>query len=171
MAAERLGVTAVFVGDGPLAEELRQRFPSARLLGWRDGAGVCDAMRAAKALVFPSLWYEGQPLAVLEAKSLGTPIIVADRCAARDEIEHEASGLWFTAGDAGALQAAMARLDDPALAARLSRGAYESYWRDPPTLARHVERLTALYRDMLARAGRGRRAGEPLQARPSPASA
>ncbi len=158
-AAERLGVTAVFVGDGPLAAELRQRFPSARLLGWRDGAGVRDAMRAAKALVFPSLWYEGQPLTVLEAKALGTPVIIADRCAGRDEIEHEVSGLWFSAGDAGALQAAMARLNDPALAARLSRGAYESYWREPPTLARHVERLTALYHDMLARAGRGRRDG------------
>jgi hypothetical protein len=47
------------------------------------------------------------------------------------------------------------------LAARLSRGAYESYWRDPPTLARHVERLTGLYRDMLARAGQGRRGGRP----------
>ena len=160
-AAEHLGVAAVFVGDGPLAEELRRRFPSARPLGWRDGAGVRDAMRAAKALVFPSLWYEGQPLAVLEAKALGTPVIVADRCAARDEIEHEASGLWFSAGDAGARQAAMARLDDPVLAARLSRGAYESYWRDPPTLARHVERLTALYRDMLARAGQGTRGGHP----------
>jgi hypothetical protein len=31
--------------------------------------------------------------------------------------------------------------------------------RDPATLARHVERLTALYRGMLARAGRRRRAG------------
>jgi hypothetical protein len=46
------------------------------------------------------------------------------------------------------------------LVARLSRGAYESYWRDPPTLARHVERLTALYRDMLARAGQGPRSGD-----------
>ncbi|MGA9823384.1 MAG: glycosyltransferase family 4 protein, partial [Methylocystis sp.] len=142
--------------------ELRSRFPSARLLGWRDGAGVRDAMRAAKALVFPSLWYEGQPLAVLEAKALGTPVIVADRCAARDEIEDGASGLWFSAGDVNALQAAMARLDDPALAARLSRGAYESFWRDPPTLARHVERLTVLYRDMLARAGRGAAASSPV---------
>jgi glycosyltransferase involved in cell wall biosynthesis len=154
-AAERLGVAPVFVGDGPLTDELRSRFPSARLLGWRDGAGVREAMRAAKALVFPSLWYEGQPLTVLEAKALGTPVIVADRCAGRDEIEHEASGLWFAAGDVGALAAAMAKLDDPALLARLSQGAYESYWRDPPTLARHVERLTALYRDMLARSGQG----------------
>jgi hypothetical protein len=53
----------------------------------------------------------------------------------------------------------MARLDDSASDARLSGGAHESYWRDPPTLARHVERLTALYRDTLTRAGQGRRGG------------
>jgi glycosyltransferase involved in cell wall biosynthesis len=29
---------------------------------------VRAAIRAARALVFPSLWYEGQPLTVLEAK-------------------------------------------------------------------------------------------------------
>ena len=79
-------------------------------------------MRAAKALVFPSLWYKGQPLTVLEAKALGTPVIVADRCAGRDEIAHEASGLWFAAGDAGALQAAMARLRTIPLWPRGCRG-------------------------------------------------
>ena len=86
-AAAKLGVPATFVGDGPLKEELRARFPNARLLGWQDSENVRQAMRAARALVFPSLWFEGQPLTVLEAKALGTPVIVADQCAGRDEIE------------------------------------------------------------------------------------
>lgn len=149
-AAAKLGVPATFVGDGPLKEELRARFPNARLLGWQDSENVRQAMRAARALVFPSLWFEGQPLTVLEAKALGTPVIVADQCAGRDEIEDGVSGLWFASGDAGALAGAMSRLSDAGLVTRMSQAAYESYWRAPATLIRHVERLDALYRDMLA---------------------
>ncbi len=149
-AAERLGVTANFIGDGPLAAELRERFPRARLHGWKSSGEVREAMREARALVFPSLWREGQPLTVLEAKALGLPVIVADQCAGREEIEDGASGLWFASGDAVALAEAMRRLEDPATVERMARAAYESYWRAPSTLERHVEKLTELYRAMLA---------------------
>jgi glycosyltransferase involved in cell wall biosynthesis len=149
-AAQRIGAGVDFVGDGPLAEELAQRFPQARLLGWRDPAYVREAMRNARALVLPSLWHEGQPLAVLEAKALGTPVIVADQCAGRDEVEDGVTGLWFKSGDVASLAEALERMRDDAEAARMSQAVYASYWRDPPTLARHVDRLTALYRDMLA---------------------
>jgi glycosyltransferase involved in cell wall biosynthesis len=141
-----------FVGDGPAAAELRAKYPDARLLGWQSGPAVREAIRAARALVFPSLWYEGQPLTVLEAKGLGTPVIVSDGCAGREEIEDGVAGLWFKGGDLDALTQALVRLRDDALIIRLSRGAYASFWSDPPTPTRHVERLTAIYGAMLARA-------------------
>src|SRR5947199_402834 len=94
-AARRAGIVPTFVGDGPAAAELRAKYPEARLLGWQSAPAVREAIRAARALVFPSLWYEGQPLTVLEAKGLGTPVIVADGCAGREEIEDGVSGLWF----------------------------------------------------------------------------
>jgi glycosyltransferase involved in cell wall biosynthesis len=150
-AAEQAGVTPVFIGDGPIADELRARYPNARLLGWRSPREARAAMRAARALVFPSLWYETLGLTALEAKAMGTPVIVSDICAAREKIEDGLNGLWFKSGDAAALAAAITRLEDDALVTRLSAGAYESYWRDPPTLARHVERLAAIYEEMLAR--------------------
>ena len=150
-AAARAGVTPTFIGDGPIAEELRARFPNAVCLGWRRPEDARDRMRSARALVFPSLWYEGQPLTVLEAKAMGTPVVVSDICAGREEIEDGVSGLWFKSGDAGALTQALERMKDDALVARLSQGAYRSFWRDPPTLERHVERVTAIYGDMLAR--------------------
>jgi glycosyltransferase involved in cell wall biosynthesis len=148
-ACERAGVSPAIIGDGPAADELRARFPNVRMLGWQDPVQVREHMRAARALVFPSLWYEGQPLTVLEAKAMGTPVIVSDICAGREEIEHGVSGLWFKSGDADALATALERLKDDALTARLSQGAYESFWRDPPTLARHVERIMAVYHSML----------------------
>lgn len=152
-AAARADVTPVFIGDGPVAEELRARFPEARFLGWLPPSEVRAAMRAARALVFPSLWYEGQPLTVLEAKAMGTPVVVSDICAGREEIEDGVSGLWFASADVAALADALTRLRDDALATRLSHGAYDAFWRDPPTLTRHVERVLGVYREMLGRRG------------------
>lgn len=150
-AAARIGGAATFIGDGPVAAEIAQRFPDARLLGWKSPQEAAAALRAARALVFPSIWYEGQPLTVLEAKAMGTPVIVSDACAGREEVENETTGLWFKSGDCYALARAMTRLRDDAVVSSISRAAYDSYWRDPPTLERHVQRIVAVYGDMLAR--------------------
>ena len=150
-AAERAGVTPVFIGDGPVADELRARFSDARLLGWRSPADTRAAMRQARALIFPSLWYEGQPLTVLEAKALGTPAIISDGCAARESISDGVSGLLFTSGDAASLADAINRLKDDALATGMSRAAYDDYWRAPATLERHIDETLRVYEEMRAR--------------------
>lgn len=145
-AARRLGVRPVFVGEGPMRDELASRYPEADLRGWHDQAGVAAAMRAARALVFPSLWYEGQPLTVLEAKGLATPVIVSDGCAGRDSVEHGITGLWFRRGDAGDLASAMAQLRHDGTVARMSRASHAAFWRDPPSIERHVAEIVKVYR-------------------------
>lgn len=148
-AARKIGMIATFVGDGPIAAEIAARFPEARILGWKREEEVRTLMRGARALVFPSLWYEGQPLTVLEAKALGVPVVVADHCAGSDEIENGVSGLWFKSGDVDDLARALAELRDDARVAAMSRAAYDSYWKDPRTLERHVDGLVAIYHEML----------------------
>ena len=149
-AARRAGIIPTYVGDGPAAAELRAQYPEARVLGWHSGPAVREAIRAARALVFPSLWYEGQPLTVLEAKGLGTPVIVADMCAGREEIEDGVSGLWFKGGDVDSLAHALNAIADDDLVTRLSAAAYASFWSDPPSLQTHIERITSVYSSMLA---------------------
>jgi glycosyltransferase involved in cell wall biosynthesis len=151
-AARKAALRPTYVGDGPIAGEIAARYPESRLLGWKDAAGVQAAMRAARALVFPSLWYEGQPLTVLEAKGLGVPVVVSDACAGREEVEDRVTGLWFRSDDSDDLARALMRLRDDATVAAMSKAAYEAYWRDPLTLDRHVGRITALYEELLARA-------------------
>ena len=149
-AARRLGIKPVFVGDGPVAAELVSRYPEARVMGWQNHEAVRTHMRQARALVFPSLWYEGQPLTVLEALSVGTPVIVSDGCAARDAVSDRVSGLWFRSGDAADLARAMSEIAIDGFAARLSRGAYDAFWTDPPTIDRHVGALVGIYGDLVA---------------------
>lgn len=150
-AADRAGVAPTFLGDGPVAAELRRRFPNAVILGWQTPERTRQRMRNARALVFPSVWYEGQPLTVLEAKALGTPVVVSDLCAAREAIEDGVDGLWFKSAEVSALAEALARIKDDAFVTRLSRAAYESFWRDPPTLDAHAARLAAVYDAMIDR--------------------
>jgi glycosyltransferase involved in cell wall biosynthesis len=83
---------------------------------------------------------------------MGTPVVVSDGCAGREEIEDGVAGLWFANGDADALASALTRLGDDSLAARLSRGAYQSFWSKPPTLERHVEAVLSVYQCALLHA-------------------
>lgn len=150
-AARKAGLIPTFVGDGPIAAELATRFPEARLLGWQNEDQVHTLMRGARALVFPSLWYEGQPLTVLEAKALGLPVIVSDDCAGRDEVENGVTGLWFKSNDADDLARALVEMRDDARVTAMSHAAYRAYWSDPRTLERHTEGLLSIYCHMLDR--------------------
>ncbi|PPD45523.1 MAG: glycosyl transferase family 1 [Methylocystis sp.] len=152
-AAQRAGVIPVFIGDGPIAGELAARFPQARLLGWRAPAEVREAMRAARALVFPSLWYETFGLTALEAKAIGTPTIVADGCAAREAVENGVTGLWFRSGDVDSLASAIREANNDAVIAQMAQAAYDAYWAAPATLERHVAETLKVYDEMLAREG------------------
>ncbi|MGJ3264200.1 MAG: glycosyltransferase family 4 protein [Salinarimonas sp.] len=150
-AAATAGVPAVFVGDGPEAEAIRAANPQARLLGWQAPARVAALMRAARALVFPSLWYETQGLVALEAQAAGTPVIVSDGCAAREFVRDGETGLHVPAGDVQALVARLVRLArEPGLAARLGEAAQAAFQADPPSRAAHVAALEAVYDEAAA---------------------
>ena len=165
-AARRAGVRAVFVGDGTERADLAARYPEAVMLGWRDAAGVQALMRQARALVFPSVWYEGQPLTVYEALACGTPVIVSDACAGREAVSDGETGFWFRSGDPDALAAHLGRLSDDGLAARMGWAAHDRYWSAPLSLDAHLGRLEAVYESVMREAtARGRAAGT-VKARP-----
>lgn len=150
-AARDCGVKAVFVGDGPSAQEITAANPAATITGWVSQERVREYLSKARALVFPSLWYEAQPLVVLEAAARGVPAVVSDGCAAAESVRDGMTGLLFKNGDATSLASALRRLSDDDLVRRLGRGAYETYWADPPVLERHVAELERAYRVVLGR--------------------
>ena len=155
-AARRAGVKAVFVGDGPERDSLASHYPEAVMLGWRDPEAVAALMRSARALVFPSIWYEGQPLTVLEALACGAPVVVSDACAGREAVVDGETGYWFRSGDPEALAEHLRRLSDDALALRMGRAAHARYWTSPLTLGAHLDRLMGVYETVL-RTGAARR--------------
>jgi glycosyltransferase involved in cell wall biosynthesis len=152
--AAQAGVSAKLVGDGPQLPALREAYPGLTFLGWLDAANVQLALRSARALVFPSLWYETLGMVVQEALAAGVPVIVADGTAAREAVQVGENGVLFKHQDVSDLANRMAALahDDEAIA-RMSAGAYRSYWSDPPTLESHVQSLQGVYRQCMATAG------------------
>jgi glycosyltransferase involved in cell wall biosynthesis len=69
----------VIVGDGPERDRYEHRgIPGVRFVGRQPAGSVREWMQSSRALVFPSLLYEGQPMVVLEAFAAGLPVIAAE---------------------------------------------------------------------------------------------
>jgi glycosyltransferase involved in cell wall biosynthesis len=93
-------------GDGPLKQDVLDAIGSSkkiRLLGNLDKENVELAMKECTALVFPSVWYEGMPMTIIEAFSAGTPVIAGNLGAMASLIIHGYNGLHYEAANADAL--------------------------------------------------------------------
>lgn len=84
-----LNYKGIVVGDGDEKEKLEKQFPDIEFVGWKNSDEVKNYMKGAKALIFPSRWYEGAPLTPLEAMQLGIPCLVSNVSSAIDYIENK----------------------------------------------------------------------------------
>ena len=82
----------------------------ARLHGALSREEVPAWLRELDLLVVPSIWYENQPLVILEALAARTPLLVSDVGGMAELVEEGRSGWRFPVGDAEALARALARL-------------------------------------------------------------
>ena len=151
-AARQAGCQCTLVGEGPSRDEILRANPKAEITGWLDRESVRARLRTARALVFPSVWYEAQPLVIGEAAALGIPAIVSDGCAGREQIVDGQNGLLFRSGDVDDLAGKLSRMQDDSLVSRLGKQAYDSYWKSPPTLDRHLDLLEQCYYAVLREA-------------------
>lgn len=94
-AITELGCKGIVVGDGDEKEKLQKEYPNVKFTGWKNKNEVKKYMKGAKALIFPSKWYETAGLTVLEAQTIGLPCIVNKNTAASEFIEDKKNGLLF----------------------------------------------------------------------------
>ncbi|QOZ35406.1 glycosyltransferase [Bradyrhizobium sp. CCBAU 53421] len=92
------------VGEGPERAALEARAPgNVRFLGALSRADVLREMASARALVVPSLWYEGFPMVVVEAFARGTPVIASEIGGLAEVVSAGETGALVPPGDAAAL--------------------------------------------------------------------
>ena len=136
-------------GDGPLRRELeRAASPPVRFLGAVSADRALDLLGAARALILPSVWFEGAPRSIAEACAAGVPSVASRIGSLPEFVEEDRSGLLVPPGDAGALAGAVTALLDDGRSSTLGDGAHR-LWRERFTPERAARDLETAY----ARAG------------------
>lgn len=126
----RAAVPAPLRVYGPAGPDPRFRVDSDGVL---DEPGVMAALRGARALVLGSRWPENAPLVILEARSVGCPVIAPRIGGIPELVQDGVDGHLYRAGDADDL-------------ARVLRLPLPGGVTAPPTFDAHVDAVLDVYR-------------------------
>jgi glycosyltransferase involved in cell wall biosynthesis len=132
-AWERLGgrLALKIAGDGPLADEVAwaaKRGIGVEWLGRQTKEQVTALMQNAQTLILPSLWYEAFALVIVEAYSVGLPVIASNLGSMSSLIQHGRTGLHFSPGDPEDLAAKVEWTETyPEVVAEMGREARREY--------------------------------------------
>lgn len=145
-------------GDGPLrplVEEAAKQASCARIepLGWRSRQEILGLMKAASFLVFPSEWYEGFPLTIVEALACGVPVVGSRLGSIEEIVQDGLSGLLFDPGNPADLATTVRRAwSDRPLRKKLELGArtqFETHY----TAKRNYEMIMRIFENAVAEKG------------------
>jgi len=101
-------------------------------------------------LVYPSIWYENQPIAILEALIAKIPVITSNIGGMAELVQDGITGLLFEAGNPEDLSQKMVSLiNNPPLLRELSETP-----RQVKTIEKNAEELNEIYDSLLGRVGR-----------------
>lgn len=157
----RLGIPVPLriAGDGPMREEIARLLQEKKrerveLLGPVAHAEIIALMRGARFLLFPSIWYEGFPLAIVEAFACGLPVIASRLGAMAEIITDGQVGLHFSAGDSTDLARKVQwAWTHPQKMEEMGRAAHTRF-EQKYTAERGYENLMSIYRQALERTSR-----------------
>lgn len=88
----------VIMGEGSLVGYVKEfikdhHLEHVRFSGHVGRAEVRHSLAEAKALIYPSKWYEGQPMTITESYACHTPVIVSDIGNAADMVDEGVTGM------------------------------------------------------------------------------
>lgn len=147
MAAGKWQCTVVGTGD---EDGLLRNLDGVSLAGWQDGAAIQQRMRASRALVMPSIWYENFPRTLVEAFSCGLPVIASRLGAMATLIRDGETGLLFDPASADDLCKKLEWANThPDEMARMGKNALREY-TEQYTPQRNYQTLMAIYDDALS---------------------
>ncbi len=154
-ALRGLPASCLIIGDGPEKKALQAqagRTPDARIrfLGHQPFPALETIIRRACMVVVPSIWYENNPFAVMEAFAMGVPVVAARIGGIPELVIDGETGLLFRAGDSDDLRVKItALLQYPELGQKLAAQAYR-HLQLHFSAGAHGEKLLRLYREVLA---------------------
>lgn len=154
-AWERLGdrIELIIIGDGPMADRVAEaatKLQGVQWLGRQPKDQVLAFMKDAGMLMFPSLWYEGFPLVIVEAFAVGLPVLASHLGSVSSLVESGRTGLHFRPGDPDDLvdkvEWALAQPEQLAKMRQQARAEFESHY----TARQNYKQLMKIYETALS---------------------
>ena len=130
-AAANLPYRLIVIGGGELEEELRNTYRNCsqiEFIGQKNWKEFRSILEKARFMVIPSEWSENNPLTVIEAQSLGTPVLGAHIGGIPELIENGVSGMTFESGNVKDLKTKIQEMFDTEFDyQRIAQNAVEKY--------------------------------------------
>lgn len=146
-AVTKAGVHGVVMGTGLLEEELKLKYPNIEFTGWLTKEEINERLKNARALIFPTLWYEGAPLIVPEVQAHGIPCIVTDCSSAKEDIVCGENG-EIVKGNTDDIAKAIDRFKNDEYVKKLSRNTYRMFDENRGSEKWYVDNLLKIYTKM-----------------------
>ena len=130
--AQHPELTLKVVGTGPLEKELKEKYTRTRtasgatddcasgsiaagekcyenikFLGYHSGGALAELVRSARYVCVPSEWYENNPMTIVEAYSMGVPVIGARIGGIPEIVDEGKTGFLFESGNVESLEKAV----------------------------------------------------------------
>lgn len=138
----------MIAGDGPMKEKLESKTVHADNIEWLGQVSreqILEHLSTAKGLIFPTKCYEGQPLILLEAMSVGCPVITSKIGNPENMIDDGKTGFHFKPGDTGDLYEKCRQvLDNPGYSLEMGKRARAEYL-EKYTPRVNMDMLTEIY--------------------------
>lgn len=140
------------VGTGPIEAELKEKFaqPNIEFVGYKSGEELFSLVRDARFVCVPSEWYENNPMTIVEAYSLGTPVIGSRIGGIPEIIAEGKTGYTFECSNLSDLEACIKKADS--LTANeyetMANAAYKFYEQNFSE-DHHYEELMRFYEEVM----------------------
>lgn len=147
--ATRLMPDTVFkvAGSGELKSVLRG-LDNVKLLGFLTGTELQSLIAEARVAVVPSIVYENCPLSILEANTLGTPVVTVNVGGMAELVEDGVTGAFVSELSGAGLAETLRRvLADSAALERMSENCLARR-KDMITLDKYCERVLGIYQSL-----------------------
>jgi glycosyltransferase involved in cell wall biosynthesis len=146
-------------GTGPMEKDIRAEFGAEikngqiQLLGQLTGPSLNKEIASARAVVFPSIWPENMPLALLESLAQGKIVIAARVGGLPEIIRDQENGFLFKAGDIKGLEAVIKKvfLLQPEVLKKMRLEAIKSAKKLDPDA--HLKKIIAIYSKLAKKSG------------------